>query len=113
MSDELFDSESTKKRLDAFRKRIRERNRSDLKKVVQMPEGRRLLWRIMGEAKIGRVPYANRREDTDFNCGKLAIGLYIRNRIPSDLYAVMEKEAENDKLNQEFERQQEETDDAD
>ena len=54
------------------------RNRADLAAVLKLPQGRRVLWRILQAAQIrqhGFVPgdpYA-----TAFHCGQQSIGLFL------------------------------------
>lgn len=46
-----MDAEERQKKLDEREKHVRERNLNDIRKVLGLPEGRRLLWRVMSEAE--------------------------------------------------------------
>lgn len=62
--------------------KLKDRNISDLQSVLKMPQGRRVLWRILQAAQVqqhGFVPgdaYA-----TAFHCGQRSIGLFLLDEI--------------------------------
>ena len=61
---------------------LEKRNAADLVAILKMPQGRRLLWRILQASQLqhhGFVPadpYA-----TDFHCGQKSLGLFLQNQI--------------------------------
>lgn len=61
-------------------KKKRERDLSDLKKVLAMPEGRRLLWRLLSEAGVFRTTFTGNSQ-TFLNEGRRQIGLLILSEI--------------------------------
>lgn len=64
------------------KKSVEQRNLSDLSAVLKLPQGRRLLWRLLQAAQIeqhGFVPadpYA-----TAFHCGQKSLGLFLQSQI--------------------------------
>lgn len=93
--------------------KLKDRNISDLQSVLKMPQGRRVLWRILQAAQVqqhGFVPgdaYA-----TAFHCGQRSIGLFLLDEIEqarSGSYVQMRSEyqaqvtAAQQQLNQEEE----------
>ncbi len=63
-------------------KSIEKRNLADLSAVLKLPQGRRLLWRLLQVAQpdhhgfVPADPYA-----TAFHCGQKSIGLFLQNQI--------------------------------
>jgi hypothetical protein len=57
----------------------REKQLKDLRLVLSKPEGRRLLWRLMGEGRVFHISYpaTSSSNDTIFNEGKRSIGLLV------------------------------------
>jgi hypothetical protein len=51
-----MESEERQKKIEERNKQIRERELNDIRKVLTLPEGRRLLWRIMSEAETFIAP---------------------------------------------------------
>tara|TARA_R110000824_G_C15230756_1_gene678508 strand:- start:2899 stop:3183 length:285 start_codon:yes stop_codon:yes gene_type:complete len=48
--------------------------RSDLRKVLALPEGQRFIWRLFEIAGIYRNPYSGDTQSTEYNCGMMAVG---------------------------------------
>jgi hypothetical protein len=69
-----------KKERDDLLKRERTREIDDVKKVISSPEGRRFLWKLMGEAGVFRSSFTGNSE-TFFNEGKRSIGLLILSEV--------------------------------
>lgn len=76
-----------KKEIEERSRKRRDREISDLKKVLSAPEGRRFLWRVMGEAGIFRTSATGQTNTTFVNEGRRQIGLMI-------LADIMEAKAE-------------------
>lgn len=51
-----MEPEEIKKKIEERNKQIRERDLNDIRKVLTLPEGRRLLWRILSEAETFVAP---------------------------------------------------------
>lgn len=51
-----MDPEERQKKLAERAKRLRERELSDITKVLKIPEGRRLLWRVLSDAETFIAP---------------------------------------------------------
>jgi hypothetical protein len=86
---------------DQIQKRIREREVSDLRKVLSLPEGRRLVWRLMAASKLFQSTYTGQSNETFFNEGKRAIGTLIFADIQEaklEAFQVMQREAMSDPL---------------
>ena len=58
-------------------KRKRDRELSDIRKIVAMPEGRRFIWRVLTRAGIYTPSFAVEQSIMSFNEGKRNIGLFI------------------------------------
>lgn len=102
MTHDIFKTEEEKKRLDEIRKRRRDRDLSDLKKIIDRSEGRRFLWRLLSEAGVHRGSYASNALETAFKEGKRDIGLFVLTDLLSiqpEVISVMQREAKNDKWN--------------
>ena len=56
-----MDREERTKKIAERNKQIRERQLSDIKAVLQKPEGRRLIWRIMAEAETFLATQTDKR----------------------------------------------------
>lgn len=116
MSDEdLYGRDEQKKRLDEISKKVRSRQIDDIRETAQRPAGRRLIWRLLGEAGIFRSSFAANPHVTSLNEGKRDIGLMLLKDIMTaqpDLFTVMQKEAANDKLLLDMERRKKGEDDA-
>jgi hypothetical protein len=100
MSDDLFGQDGQKKRIQDRRSRLIDRQLSDIRRVLGIPEGRRLVWRLMSEAGIFRSSFTGNSE-TFFREGKRNIGLFILADVmvaQPESFTVMQREAANDKL---------------
>lgn len=64
------------------KKNTEKRNAADLAAVIKLPQGRRLLWRILQAAQVdghGFVPADP--YSTAFHCGQKSIGLFLQTQI--------------------------------
>lgn len=98
---DVFNREEEKKKQEALENRRRERDRSDLCKVLKSPEGRRLLWAIMEDSRVFRTTYSGNPYDTAFREGKRAIGVAMLGRIMDadpGAFPLMQREAETDNV---------------
>ena len=58
------------------------RNAADLACILKMPQGRRLLWRIMQAARLQEHGFVPGDEfATAFHCGQKSIGLFLQSEI--------------------------------
>jgi hypothetical protein len=59
-------------------KRLRDRELNDLRVILSTPEGRRLIWRILSEARIFHDGYTHGDAGygTTYNCGRRSIGVW-------------------------------------
>ena len=100
-----------------MKRNIREkRNAADLACILKLPQGRRLIWRILQACRLdehGFVPGDN--ASTAFHCGQRSIGLFLQTeilQISALLLAQMrakymsESTSEQKKINQEIEKTQ-------
>jgi hypothetical protein len=88
---------------DKVRRRREERDRSDLLKVLDLKEGRRLLWRIMAEAGTFGEIFSMNALEMSHAAGRRNVGLFVAKQIPTDTFARMQKEAASDKSQEEQE----------
>lgn len=81
-------------KLDQKEKDKRKREINDLKKLLSMPEYRRLLWRIWGEAGVYNDSFTGNSQ-TFYNEGRKSIGLWmLREAIAADPQAFAQIQSE-------------------
>jgi len=105
--DPVYDAEAINKRKAIARKRLKEREQSDLRKVLSTPEGRRFIWRLLGETRIFRGCFSLNGLEMANNEGKRDMGLFVlKDLLEShpDAFAQMQREAASDKFLQENEQ---------
>ncbi len=68
--------------IEARQARLKERGENDLRAVLRLPEGRRLMWSILTAGRIFQPSYTGDR-GTDYNEGKRAVGLEVMAKIMS------------------------------
>lgn len=101
--DPVFDAAEINRRKAVEAKRLQERQKSDLRKVLSSAEGRRFVWRVIGEAGVFKGSFTGNSE-TFFREGKRDMGLFVLNDILKshpDAFAQMQREAASDRLLQE------------
>jgi hypothetical protein len=79
MKPDMFDEEALRRRKNKkaeLQERWRKKQIDDFAKVLSLPEGRRLLWRIMEEASVFKTTFTG-NSTTFFNEGKRSIGLMV------------------------------------
>lgn len=101
-------SDEEKKKSEAIQQKLSERQQSDLRKVMQTAEGRRVIWRIMSDAAPFQTPFAGSGQDslTFLQIGKKEFALSLYAEIEAnqpDLLTAMRREAASDKLLREAE----------
>lgn len=73
MSNDLIDhskEEAANKKLE----KKRERQLSDIRRVLQLPEGRRLFWRVLEKGGVFRDAFANENTNgTNYNLGRQSL----------------------------------------
>jgi hypothetical protein len=75
MSDPFDNTENTK--IEERRKRYRDREIGDIRKILALPEGRRFMWRIMEFAGPTRLSFSQNDRTTAFNEGRREVGLFL------------------------------------
>lgn len=65
-----------KKDLEEFHKSVRKKEVDDFKKVLSLPEGRRVMWKILSDSGVFRSSFTG-NSTTFFNEGKRDIGLLV------------------------------------
>lgn len=75
MSEITEKSPEEKQKERAERKRQREI--SDIKSVIKLPEGRRMFWRVMARSGIFKMSYTGEINSTMFNEGRRDIGNWL------------------------------------
>ena len=65
-----------KKQLEEFNTSERRKEIDDFKKVLSLPEGRRIMWKILSDAGVFRSSFTG-NSTTFFNEGKRDIGLLV------------------------------------
>jgi hypothetical protein len=75
--ENFYDTEILKRneKLSAEGKRIRQREISDLRRILKLPEGRRFIWNQLGKAGIFHDSFSLNSNQTGYNLGKRSMGL--------------------------------------
>lgn len=84
MSDDRFyDSEikSKKREIQSASKRKRDRELGDVRRILSVPEGRRLFWRLLSGAGVFRASFTLNSVQTAYNEGRRDIGLWMLEEI--------------------------------
>lgn len=84
-SEEIMEAEERQKKLEERSKQERERELNDIKKVLVLPEGRRLLWRVMSAAETFLASTTDKR----------IIGLMLFNdimKVAPEIFLQMQRE---------------------
>ena len=68
------DMEAKNRELTKEARRKRHREVSDMKKILSMPEGRRLMWRMWSKCGIFSNPFNPNSNQSAFNAGMMKIG---------------------------------------
>lgn len=99
MSDEqdIYNDEAPKKNEEKRKEsdRLRKRYFTDLRKLLGMPEFRRVVWHFFGLAGVFRNSFSANANQTAFNEGRRDIGLALLadvNKADSDAYPRMQRE---------------------
>ena len=94
MSD-IFSQEEDRKKSEAENKRIRQREIGDLKKILGIPEGRRFIWKWLGNAGIFRSSLSQNAMTTQALEGARNLGLQLLNEVnEADTHAFASMQAE-------------------
>lgn len=75
--------------------RNQKRDQSDLRKLLNLPEGRRFIWKLWSETGVFRASFTLNSNQTAFNEGRRDIGLAILLEVQKakpDAYAQMQRE---------------------
>jgi hypothetical protein len=105
--DELIDQskEKEKKKREELR---RNRELSDIRKVLSTAEGRRWYWRVMSTAGAFHTPFTGDNNLTNHNCGKQIVGFFLLDELleatPATLVQ-MQREAKSEAKKQQDEEQ--------
>lgn len=108
ITDELIDN-SKQKELEKKDKRKLDREINDVRTVLNSPEGRRFLWRLLEEGALFAESYARGdSHETAFNEGKRYLSRWVFSRIlsaKSDAFSQMQREHNSETM---ISKQQEE-----
>lgn len=77
------------------RRKAREREMTDLKKVLSLPEGRRFVWKLMSRAGIFQDPFNTNAMQMSRSCGMKSSGLDLLadvNECDVNAFAQMQRE---------------------
>lgn len=91
---DIYESEE-KTAQNELSRRKRDREDGDLRKILSIPEGRRLIWKILSETGIYRSSFTGNSE-TFYNEGRRRIGLFILEeimKVKPEAYTQMQQEA--------------------
>lgn len=102
------------KKLSAEGKRLRQRELSDLRKILKIPEGRRFVWNLLAKAGLFHSSFALNSNQTAFNEGRRNLGLDLMidlNEADVGAFAQLQREYISE-LNSKKEETKEESNDA-
>src|ERR1700748_1992632 len=95
----VYDRDEQQKNIESLDEKRKQRDRSDLSKILAMREGRRLVWRLLSFAQVYAASYAGEAVwETNFNEGKRSVGNFLLKDIPPETELTMKREAANDQL---------------
>jgi hypothetical protein len=86
-----MNAEERNKKIAERDKRLRERELSDIVRVLRLAEGRRLMWRLLSVSGVLRNPFAGDNR-TDYNCGKQSVGQVFWADITPEAFLQMQNE---------------------
>ena len=72
----FFDTEDERKKFNERQKKQRDKETNDVKKLLDIPEGRRFFWRLLSGTGVFRTSMTGNSQ-TFFNEGRRDIGLMI------------------------------------
>ena len=102
--------ETLEEKLKTQAQKDRERELSDIRVILQSPEGRRFYWRVMEEGNAFRDAYSVDTNSTFYNLGRQAISRYFLNELleskPTAL-SQMQQERESESKSRENKRKDE------
>ena len=95
--DKFYDSEYLAKNLESKREARQRRDReiNDMRKVISLPEGRRVIWRILSGCGVFRASFALNSMQASFNEGKRDIGISLLldlNEADANMFAQLQRE---------------------
>lgn len=93
---DLDDYKEKNAEIEKERKRIADRDRADVKKILDLPEGRRQIWRWLGEAGVFRASFTPNANQTAFHEGQRDRGLALLTEVNAadpNAFAKMQREA--------------------
>lgn len=65
------------------RNKKRERELSDVKAILELPEGRRFLWRVLSDAKVFASCFHEKESYMAYLEGRRDVGLFVLNELTS------------------------------
>lgn len=83
-----------------LRQQIQDREREDLRKILDLPEGRRFVWSILETAGIYGRAFTGEALSMAFNEGRREIGITLLEKIEGHAqgsFLIMQREALNEK----------------
>lgn len=100
---DVFDDGDQNKRRKQLAERLVERNKSDMRKVMSMKEGRRVVWNFLKETRVFSDTFDPNALVMAKQNGESRIGKFILARITPDEELRMKTEAASDELFREVE----------
>ena len=83
MTEDIYNTEERKKKESAEAKRTREKELSDLRRILRTSEGRRFVWRLWSRCGIFRNPFNPNSNQHSFNSGRMSVGQELLNDVNS------------------------------
>ena len=79
--DDITGTKKKQEKLDAEATRKRQHEVNDLKSVLKLPEGRRLIWWLLSETKMFSSCFSNNSMMTAWNEGRRDLGIELYGRV--------------------------------
>lgn len=100
---DVFDIEGRKERISEVQKRLANRNAEDLRRIMNMVEGRRFMWTLLSDSGVFRDSFDQNGLVMARLNGARRVGLDLLKRITPEEELRMKSEARSDKLIRETE----------
>lgn len=92
---DIFNHEAENKKINDEERKLRSREVGDIKKILELPQGRRVIWKILTDCHIFNISFNLNTKQEDFREGERNIGLKVLDRVnEADVNAFAQMQAE-------------------
>lgn len=79
--NDIFSLEQSNKEINDEEKKLRLREMLDIKKILELPQGRRFIWSLLTKCHIFRSSFNYNTKQEDFDEGERNIGLFVLGKV--------------------------------